>query len=204
MSAHAHARSARHTVRKAGNMGQDRTPLPTIPMLPLAMIDFEASSLSLSRWPEISSYPIEVGLAIAGVDGTIGGWSTLIRPDARWRRAGEWDRRSERVHGLSREQLDNGSPPHMVAAELNARLVDHPIVWSDEARYDGHWSEVLFGTADIAPTFVLRDLSAIWAADPDARLRYDFAREQRQRQHRAAADAADICTALVWALGQAG
>jgi hypothetical protein len=54
--------------------------------LPLAIIDFEASALTLK------SYPIEVGVAIATSFSTpIVNWSSLIVPAPNWDLASQWD-----------------------------------------------------------------------------------------------------------------
>ena len=60
---------------------------------PLAVIDFEASALS------IESYPIEVGIAImANATADIEIWSTLIKPAPHWNMRAQWDPDAERIH----------------------------------------------------------------------------------------------------------
>ncbi len=181
---------------KVGKLVKVRYMIDQVPTFPLAVIDFEASSLSLSDWPEISSYPIEVGIAIADADGTISTWSALIRPHPTWKSRGEWDRRSERVHRIGRDQLEAGLSAREAAEVLNERLAGVGTVWCDGGRYDAHWLVVLFATAGITPMFGLGDIAAALGVDAKTRERYNEMMEHRARRHRAGDDAADICTAL--------
>lgn len=161
-----------------------------------AVIDFEASSLSLSEWPELSSYPIEAGVALVGPDGAISTWSSLIRPDRLWRANGEWDPKSERVHGISLEALNAGQSPSEVAHYLNT-ILENRDVWCDGGAYDQHWMNVLYRTAGVSPAFILRDISEIFGRNAQARTRYFELAGKGTRQHRAAQDAADIAAHLM-------
>lgn len=91
-----------------------RTSLPW----PLAVIDFEASSL------DEDSYPIEVGLALwPAPDAPILGWSALIHPAGNWVRRGHWSPASAKVHGIrGSDLLAHGRSPERVASALNEAL----------------------------------------------------------------------------------
>ena len=93
------------------------SPLATLPW-PLAVIDFEASSL------DPNGYPIEVGLALRPApDEPIRGWSALIRPAEDWTRHGDWSPASAKVHGIrGGELLARGQPSEPIATALNAAL----------------------------------------------------------------------------------
>lgn len=161
-----------------------------------AVIDFEASSLSLSEWPELSSYPIEAGVALVESDGAISTWSSLIRPDRLWRANGEWDPKSQRVHGISLEALNAGQSPSDVAHHLNT-ILENRDVWCDGGAYDQHWMNVLYRTAGASPTFTLRDISELFNRNAQARTCYLQIVSKGTRQHRAAQDAADIAAHLL-------
>lgn len=125
--------------------------------LPLAIIDFEASSL------EHDSYPIEVGMAVLDAVGTINTWSTLIRPTTTWELSGHWSHRSQRIHGIAREELGAGLSPRQVMQELNERLALIPRVCCDGGDYDRMWLHSLSRAAGIDPEFELADLDALLA-----------------------------------------
>ncbi|MDP9412901.1 MAG: hypothetical protein M3Q08_02165 [Pseudomonadota bacterium] len=169
---------------------------------PLAVLDFEASSLSLSTYPELSSYPIEVGLAVAtGLSEPILVWSSLIKPDPEWAARGDWDRASEKVHGIAREKLIAGMPPPQVAAALDEVLEPLGHAWCDGGRYDGHWLTVLYGAAKTKPKFHLGDMAGLFAFDRPMQNRYADILAATAPPHRAGEDAARICSALVSAAG---
>jgi hypothetical protein len=96
----------------------------------LTFLDFEASSLSNG------SYPIEVGWTHLFTDDlSTETRSCLIRPEPTWT---DWSAESERVHGISRAELNRqGLPAHevrtMLAAELAGVAVhvdsDFDIAW---------------------------------------------------------------------------
>ena len=109
-----------------------RTALPW----PLAVIDFEASSL------DDDSYPMEVGLALwPGPDEPILGWSTLIRPAGDWARRGHWSPASAKVHGIrGSDLLAHGRSPERIASALNEALGPGAVAWCDGGPYDAHWA----------------------------------------------------------------
>ena len=113
-----------------------RTNLPW----PLAVIDFEASSL------DQDDYPIEVGLALwPAPDDPVFSWSTLIQPAGAWSRLGHWSPKSAKVHGIrGRDLLAMGQPVGLVAAALNNVLGAGATAWCDGDAYDAHWTATLF------------------------------------------------------------
>ena len=161
---------------------------------PLAVIDFEATALSLESWP------IEVGIAVApSPDGPVETWSSLILPDPAWDIAAQWDPAAQRVHGITRRDLRDGRDPAEVLADLNARLERPWQVWCDGGQYDRHWLDCLVEAAGIPPSFELADLALP--------LRQDSALHDCYRDaltgpapHRAGPDAERICRALLQAL----
>lgn len=129
---------------------------------PLAFLDFEASSL------EEDSFPIEVGIAVARDPASPpSSWSTLILPTSAWSSRGHWSKASQRVHGISKEDLAAGMTPRDVILELNAKLESETIVWCDGGAYDEMWLAKLAHAAKLDPTFVLRDVVLIKQACPD-------------------------------------
>jgi len=122
----------------------------------LWFIDYEASSLS------DRSYPIEVG--VARVDLATRqlveshGW--LIKPYESWR---EWNPESEKIHGISRQDLEAGQTPMLVADLLNMVLGspydDIPTVYCDSPAFDGQWNRTLFG---VTPFRVQYHLDGVW------------------------------------------
>lgn len=159
---------------------------------PLAVIDFEASSLSME------SYPIEAGLALAkGSDAPIEVWSTLIRPDADWIERGDWDPEAEQTHKIRIAELQAGMEPLRVAETLNLLLGPIGMAWSDGGAYDGHWLRTLYVTAGIKPSFALWDIAALFTLDRRMHNRFAERLAQTDAPHRAGLDAERICTALI-------
>lgn len=144
-----------------------------------AFIDFEASSLDL-----IASYPIEVGICLP--DGTLHSW--LIRPHVLWQ---DWSESAEKIHGISRQTLEQeGVPVSEVAASLNS-LLSGP-VFCDAWTFDSFWLHRLFRAANIRAEFQLESVSML--LDVDQVRRWASSRQQVINRlglpvHRAANDA---------------
>jgi hypothetical protein len=112
---------------------------------PPAIIDIEASGFGSS------SYPIEVGFVLP--DGT--SYCALIHPAANWQ---HWDESAERVHQVSRKNLEaHGRPVAEVAHELNGRLQGQTI-YCDAWYHDYTWLSRLFDAAGSAQAFRLEDV----------------------------------------------
>lgn len=116
--------------------------LPTI-------IDLEASGFG----PK--GYPIEIGVALA--DGQTACY--LIRPHKNW---SHWDKTSEDLHGLTREQLLRyGRPLADVAQNLN-QLLSTQTVYSDAWGFDQTWLSLLFEYAGVRQQFKLEALQSLF------------------------------------------
>lgn len=163
---------------------------------PLAVIDFEASSLSME------SYPIEVGLAVArGSNGPIKVWSKLIRPTADWIGRGDWDPEAEQTHKIRMGELQAGMQPLRVAERLNQLLGPIGTAWSDGGVYDGHWLRTLYRAAGTKPAFTLWDIAALFITDRRMHNRYAEILAHSVAGHRAGSDAGRICAALIKSSG---
>lgn len=161
---------------------------------PLAVIDFEASALSLE------SYPIEVGIAVAASPaGPIETWLALIAPDPAWNLVAQWDPDAQAVHGIRPWNLRGGQAPAALLAQLNRRLEKPGQVWCDGGAYDGHWLGTLARAAGFAARFELVDLAEQLRRDQVMQARYRAALVG-PTPHRAGPDAARICAALLAAL----
>jgi DNA polymerase III epsilon subunit-like protein len=116
------------------------------------VIDIEASGFD--------GFPIEVGWC--DQDGNCEGH--VIRPAWDWT---DWDNRSERVHGISREYLaDQGKPFDAVAklvADMLARCrADGVMVASDNPDYDREWLIKLLRRADIEDDVTLANIQELY------------------------------------------
>ena len=144
-----------------------------------AFVDVEASGFGRG------SYPIEVGF----VDSEGQAFCCLIHPVEDWH---HWDAEAEALHGISRELLmRHGRPPAWVAAELNNRLRGQ-VVYCDGWAHDYPWLARLYDSADLVPSFQLRDLRQLLSDEEAARWHEvcDQVRsEQLTGRHRASSDA---------------
>lgn len=146
-------------------------------------IDFEASSLS------DHSYPIEVAWSMP--DGSIE--SHLIKPAWDWT---EWSEAAEKIHGISRKQLqDKGEFAWIVAERMNERLSGiAKIIYCDAPAFDGFWLQRLFEHHRDEPAFRLahaEDDLLSKTFDPNDLVKYkSAARRVCSPAHRAAADVA--------------
>lgn len=158
---------------------------------PIAAIDFEATALTLT------SYPIEVGLAIAhGPDSEIEEWSSLILPPAAWDIDAEWDPDAEKLHGIRRRDLRSGKSPGEAMQTLNRMTAGIAIVWCDGGHYDAHWLATLAAAEGVNPAFTLGDAGALFRDDPTSAERLRQHVRDGGARHRAGPDAARICEAL--------
>lgn len=97
----------------------------------IAFLDFEASSLSPT------SYPIEIGWAVAGAEAAE---SHLILPHPDWI---DWDPAAQGVHGISRSQLFEHGLAGPAVLALMTRSLAGLVVYSDAPAEDGHWLDRL-------------------------------------------------------------
>ncbi len=111
-------------------------------------IDFEASSLDL-----IASYPIEVGICLPG--NIVHSW--LLKPAPLWN---DWSEDAAKVHGISREQLqEEGYNIVDVARQLNALVPGFAVC--DAMSYDTFWLHRLFKAAKMQQSFQLDSLASL-------------------------------------------
>jgi hypothetical protein len=159
---------------------------------PLIILDFEASSLSLN------SYPIEVGVAVAHCpDKPLSVWSALIQPERPWVSQGDWDTASAKVHGIAAGELADGCSTREAAVALNRIIGPVGHAWCDGGYYDAMWLEKLYHAAGISPEFALWDMAGLFVLDRPLFRRFSMILAESEPPHRAAADAARLCAALV-------
>lgn len=163
-------------------------------MLPLVVIDFEGSALTLE------SYPIEVGIARVEDEACpVVFWSSLIAPAPSWDLQSQWDPDAQRVHGITPWQLRDGADPAHVMRELNRRTKDGGTVWCDGGHYDTYWLQTLAAAAGIQPEFELGDIGQLLVQHPAAKSAFDRALQRSTPPHRAGPDAHRLCSALAQA-----
>ncbi|MGY9039399.1 MAG: 3'-5' exonuclease [Rhodobacterales bacterium] len=108
-----------------------------------AILDFEASSLSLKSWP------IEIGLSWIE-NSAVQTWSTLIRPDAIWD-LDDWSPQSAAVHRIAFSNLAAAPSAQDVAKAFLKILAGRQLV-SDAPEFETHWLTRLLhaaGTSEI-------------------------------------------------------
>ena len=161
------------------------------------MLDIEASSLKgasgKKSFHDLISYPVEVGLAKA--DGQPE--SRLIKPEDDWT---DWNGEAKNndiglIHGISRRELiKKGHNVREVAQWLNQEIGDKTVMCdSPDAVLDSFWLDRLFQAAGIERQFNLRFLyDYIDMNDPLVDEAYKNSEIERESEHRAGEDAADI------------
>lgn len=164
-----------------------------LPAEDLIFIDFEASGLGPQSWP------IEIGLAWIE-DGEVKSWSSLIRPAPNWS-MDAWCPASERVHGISRAELDAAPQVHVVAAEA-ARLMAGRSICSDAPEFEERWAARLFceqpGSGSVRVAYVYSAFALLCNEAQLDRLHEKLAR--LPAPHRAGPDAERHAKALLHAL----
>ena len=122
--------------------------------MPIAFLDFEASSLGSS------SFPIEVGWA---VDGGVT-QAHLIRPAPGWT---GWSAASERLHGIPYARLlDEGEPHGDVARRVGKALGGTGmVVASDNPDFEQFWLERLMTAAWLPASVTVVPAGQLYAAE---------------------------------------
>ena len=125
----------------------------------LATLDFEASSLGED------GYPIEVACVIGTGPEPSLQFSSLIKPRREWKGGKGWSEASAAIHGIAREELEDGMDADGICLVLD-RMLSGLTVVVDGGSYDRFWLEPLYGSR--APLFEPDDLSGIdvgWFAE---------------------------------------
>lgn len=164
---------------------------------PLFTLDFEASGLGEF------TYPIEIGIARwMGPAAPISSWSVLIKPTKAWLRHRVWMPESEKIHGITRDELDKGISPRWALEHANALLRDD-VVFCDGGEHDLRWLRHLAQAAQIRPTFELADWSTVVALlSPDQRSRMEQWQSREPIRHRAGDDAMRHLSSLAASLAR--
>jgi hypothetical protein len=108
----------------------------------IVFLDFEASSLGKR------GFPVEVGWVWE--DGTEE--AHLIRPAPDWQ---EWSAEAERIHGLSREDLEREGEPHDQVARRMVEVLTGQDLYASAPSWDGQWLSRLLRAAGL-PRHALR------------------------------------------------
>ena len=158
---------------------------------PLFTIDFEASTLGPG------SYPIEVGVCRwCGPDHPIEGWSTLIRPIPLWTEKGVWGAAAQEVHGIRREELQDGMDPTDAVAALNI-IIQNNAAFCDGGVSDFGWARRLVIAAGVMNTFKLGDFDMLTGfCDSDGYGRLVRWLDKNPAPHRARPDAERLMVSL--------
>lgn len=155
-----------------------------------AMLDFEASSLSLESWP------IEVGLSwLEG--GETQTWSSLIRPAPEWEMS-DWSAQSAAVHGIAIEALLDAPTALAVIDNLFNNLAGKTML-SDAPDFEQRWLARLLNAAGRTSAPSIRDYHHI-SFHLFSGLALDMLYESLERNiapHRAGPDSARLAKA--WA-----
>lgn len=165
---------------------------------PLFTIDFEASGLGEF------TYPIEIGITRwETCEAAFETWSTLIRPPKAWREHRIWNQAAERIHGLSRDQLDDGASPHEALLRAN-EIIGTQLAFCDGGEHDLRWLLHLAQAAGVGPSFQLADWGALGSLlTPEQFLSMNQRLGAEPASHRAGADAERLMKGLSVGLGVA-
>lgn len=167
--------------------------------LPVALLDYEASSLS------DRSYPIEAGWAIIAADLSISSGTMLIRPHQRWT---DWSDKSQSIHGINRKMLaEGGSACREVAEHLAGLFNGLPgAVLSADPDYETFWSDRLYEAAGVQRLWTISSFHAALATALTNADGGEVAEARRaltsRRPHRAEADAKLFASILAAAIRQ--
>lgn len=104
----------------------------------IIFIDLEASSLSAESWP------IELGFCWLDERQKLRTASKLIKPHPSWPMEA-WSTRSQRVHGITLDELKGAEDAAEVAKWALGRL-EGSLLLSDAAEFDQRWLSVLMAT----------------------------------------------------------
>lgn len=117
-------------------------------MLHPLIIDIEASGFGRG------SYPIEIGFALPNGDTHC----AIIHPDDDWV---SWDKEAEKLHGITREALEEHGRPIIEVARLLNEHLDGRLVYSDAWGNDSSWLALLFESAGLMQRFRMESLRSL-------------------------------------------
>ena len=150
-----------------------------------AILDFEASSLSVQSWP------IEIGLSWIE-RGAVQTWHSLIRPATDWDLA-DWSPQSAAVHGIPLSDLEAAPSASSVAREFLNILEGRQLV-SDAPEFEARWLSRLLGAIGENQIPLIEDFDSVsfamfsnYALD----MLYETV-ERRPAPHRAGPDSARL------------
>ncbi|MBY6117191.1 3'-5' exonuclease [Mameliella alba] len=151
----------------------------------LAILDFEASSLSQASWP------VEIGLSWLA-HGVVRTWSSLIRPAPDWA-IDDWSLQSASVHGISLSDIME-APSAIEVAETFFDILGSRKLVSDAPEFEARWLDCLLRAAGRAEVPSIADFDGVsfamfegYALD----LLYETV-ERRPAPHRAGPDSARL------------
>ena len=150
---------------------------------PLLVIDIESSGL------DPACYPIEIGLARRITPtAEIELFETLVRPTTAWANDHPWMMTAQRVHGISKNDLNNAPDVSKVVNALMNWIGKDRAIISDNPFFDQRWLTMLFEAADAKFIPYL-----MW---PDHIDREAFHQHTSKVAHRAGEDAVSILQRL--------
>lgn len=114
----------------------------------IAILDFEASSLSEASWP------IEIGLSWLE-HGEVRTWSSLIHPAHDWE-IDDWSPQSAAVHGISLSELTE-APSTTEVAETFFKVLGGRRLVSDAPEFETRWLDRLLRAAGRAENPSIED-----------------------------------------------
>ena len=98
--------------------------LPPLDRDRLVFVNFQTSGQGPGSWP------IEIGTARVGSDGSVSVQGNLIRPHSSCR-GDMWSSAREKAHGITRDKLDSAPPADLIAAEYLELIAGLTIVSND-------------------------------------------------------------------------
>jgi DNA polymerase III subunit epsilon len=153
-----------------------------------AVLDFEASSLSLDSWP------IEVGISWIE-QGKVQTWSSLIYPAPEWDLL-DWSIQSAAVHKISFAHLRGAPVAAEIAPEVIKQIHGKTLV-SDAPNHEQHWLSKLLETDPTCDVPTVANFDSVSAALFDGYaldMLYE-ALERTTAPHRAGPDSARLTKA---------
>jgi DNA polymerase III epsilon subunit-like protein len=172
--------------------------MPDNPLLSVAFLDFEASSLDPDSWP------IEVGLSWIDHNLEVQTYHSLIKPVPEWSEHA-WSPASAAVHNIPRRALDE-APDVTEVAEGLLKVLGGRIALSDAPPFERHWLDILFTAASVTDQVTIEGFDAITlGAFSSHALDHLYEHlDRRKAPHRAGPDSARCANAWLAGLRSKG